>query len=47
MVMTDLTFDEQIKCPRFGSERLVGWFPEFDRQTQQCWEINTKRREKN
>lgn len=30
MVMTDLTFDEQTKCPEFGSSRLVGWYPEYD-----------------
>lgn len=30
MVMTDLTYDEQTKSPEFGSERLVGWYPEFE-----------------
>ena len=29
MVMTGLSYDEQTKCPEFGSERLVGWYPEF------------------
>lgn len=30
MVMTDLTFDEKTKCTEFGSERLVGWYSEFE-----------------
>lgn len=30
MTMTDLTFDEQTKCPEFGSSRLVGWYSEFE-----------------
>ena len=30
MTMTDLAFDEQTKCPEFGSSRLVGWYSEFE-----------------
>ena len=30
MTMTDLTLDEQTKCPEFGSNRLVGWYSEFE-----------------
>lgn len=30
MVMTNLTYDEQIKGPEFGSERLVGWYSDFE-----------------
>ncbi len=30
MVMTDLTYDGNAKCPEFGSSRLVGWYPEFE-----------------
>lgn len=29
MVMTDLTFDREIKCPEFGSSRLVGWYSQY------------------
>lgn len=31
MVMTDLTIDEKTKFPEFGSERLVGWYYEFEK----------------
>jgi len=30
MVMTDLTYDSNTKCPEFGSSRLVGWYPELE-----------------
>lgn len=30
LVMTDLTFDKQTKFPKFGCERLVGWYSEFE-----------------
>lgn len=30
MVMTDLTYDSNIRCPEFGSSRLVGWCLEFE-----------------
>lgn len=30
LVMTDLTFDKQTKFPDFGSERLVGLYPELE-----------------
>ncbi len=30
MVMTDLTYDSNTRCPEFGSSRLVGWYPEFE-----------------
>ena len=30
MTMTDLIFDEQTKCPEFGSSRLVGWYPNYN-----------------
>lgn len=34
MVMTDLYQDEQTKSPEFGSSRVVGWEPEFDKANE-------------
>lgn len=44
MVMTDLYQDEQTKFPEFGSERLVGWYSEFEKAysavTENACDIN-------
>lgn len=42
--MTDLSYNERIKCPEFGSGRLVGWYSKFKDAylpvSENCCDIN-------